>query len=506
MNALLHTLLYASLTVGICGIVLHFTRKRISSRILYILYMAMAARMLLPMRAPWPEFEIPHSGYILLIWAALATTLFAISIIRTIRVRSRVLNSESTPPESLHRDFIAARNELKLLSRPLLISTKSNISPLLCGVGRPLVAMPDAVIEGVPRDRIKFILLHELSHLKSFDLLWSWIWQAGAAIHFFNPVVAMSTKNFAVARELRCDDNVLKHLPPEDRVEYGHSLLDLVQRLCPDTAGCQGVACVAEGGPMLAERIKNITGTRRKRSILIPMLAALLLIAGTLMPAGCSDTNSVRYESLSEWNFKGEKLFSKSELKAMSGSTGVEIVVAMGQTYEKDGIFLNVVTREFANESNAVAFHAAKAGSGSDLLLQNGNMVYEIQSASLAGIIAIWNELCPDPIIEKIALMTDDGVQFSRVSKLDEQNRSYIGNRLGGTPKLVYNATTPGGQINFLQPDPEITDVATIRSALLKLGVKAENIYIINDIIIIEYMPNGNEPAQESIRRIIKRS
>ena len=504
MNSLIHALLYASLTVGVCGIVLHFARARVSPPIQYILYIAMALRMLVPMRAPWQEFEIPYAGYILVIWAMVAVAIFGESVIRTMRIRRKIFDSESTPPESLHHDFITARNELKLYSRPLLISTKSDVSPLLCGVGRPLVAVPDAIIEEAPRERIRFILLHELSHLKSFDLLWSWIWQAGAAIHFFNPIVRVSTKNFAVVRELRCDDNVLKHLTPEDRVEYGHSLLDLVQRLRPDTAGSQGVACVVENGMTLAERIKNITGARRKRSILTPILAALLLVGGTLTPTGCSDSGNIRYKSLSDWNFKGEKIFSKSELKAMSGSTGVELVAAMGQTYGKDGIFLNIFSYKLANESDAVKFHSAKIEPGNNLLLQNGNMVYEIQSISQAGMIAIWNELCPDPIIERIALMADNGVKFSRVSKLDEQNRNYIGNRLGGTPKLIYNAITPGGQINFLQPDSEITNTAATRSAMLELDVKAENIYIIDDTIIIEYMPNGSESAQESIRHIIK--
>lgn len=96
-------------------------------------------------------------------------------------------------------------------------------SPMLIGVCRPCIILPDTDISG--KD-FRYIVTHELMHHKRRDILYKWLVQFVVCLHWFNPLVYVMSREISKACELSCDEAVLAKLGYEHAADYGKTLLD----------------------------------------------------------------------------------------------------------------------------------------------------------------------------------------------------------------------------------------------------------------------------------------
>lgn len=96
-------------------------------------------------------------------------------------------------------------------------------SPMLIGVCRPCIILPDTDISG--KD-FRYIVTHELMHYKRRDILYKWLVQFVVCLHWFNPLVYVMSREISKACELSCDEAVLAKLGYEHAADYGKTLLD----------------------------------------------------------------------------------------------------------------------------------------------------------------------------------------------------------------------------------------------------------------------------------------
>lgn len=96
-------------------------------------------------------------------------------------------------------------------------------SPMLIGVCRPCIILPDTDISG--KD-FRYIVTHELMHHKRRDILYKWLVQFVVCLHWFNPLVYLMSLEISKACEFSCDEAVLAKLGYEHAADYGKTLLD----------------------------------------------------------------------------------------------------------------------------------------------------------------------------------------------------------------------------------------------------------------------------------------
>jgi bla regulator protein BlaR1 len=129
---------------------------------------------------------------------------------------------------------------------------------------------------------LRYILMHEIEHIRHRDLLFNWVAALVNALHWFNPLVWVAVSRFQSDRELRCDANTLERLQPSERFDYGRTLLHVQNSFVPAPA-IAGVAPCVRNHPTLQQRIQMITNpTQRKRwlnAILVPGLAGLIALS-----------------------------------------------------------------------------------------------------------------------------------------------------------------------------------------------------------------------------------
>lgn len=118
----------------------------------------------------------------------------------------------------------ALMDELGLRRRPRLTRCPGLRSPMLAGILRPVLLLPE---EPMPSKELRFALLHELTHYRRKDLwlraLTLWV----NVLHWFDPLMWLLVRWVERDMELACDEQVLRTLPPEEYRAYGSALLKL---------------------------------------------------------------------------------------------------------------------------------------------------------------------------------------------------------------------------------------------------------------------------------------
>jgi len=101
------------------------------------------------------------------------------------------------------------------------------------------VLIPEQLVEhrdGESEQRVRHLLLHELTHLKQGDIWLAWLWTLALAVQWFNPIFWLLERWFRFDCESACDDRVLTTLAEHERADYGTSLLHILIDLQPAAA------------------------------------------------------------------------------------------------------------------------------------------------------------------------------------------------------------------------------------------------------------------------------
>jgi beta-lactamase regulating signal transducer with metallopeptidase domain len=115
------------------------------------------------------------------------------------------------------------------ISRPLtLLRGESLAMPVTWGIVYPVVLLP-AEAESWDAERRRYVLVHEMAHIRRFDALTHLVGQVALAIFWFDPLVWLAVSRIRAEREHACDDYVLRTGTQPSR--YANDLLTMVRTI-----------------------------------------------------------------------------------------------------------------------------------------------------------------------------------------------------------------------------------------------------------------------------------
>src|SRR5688500_3923195 len=115
------------------------------------------------------------------------------------------------------------------INRPLTLLHGERLGiPVTWGIVYPAVLLPPDAEEW-PEERRRFVLVHEMAHIKRFDALTQLAAQIAVAIFWFDPLIWLAAHRMRVEREHACDDYVLRDGTKPSL--YAGELLDMVRSL-----------------------------------------------------------------------------------------------------------------------------------------------------------------------------------------------------------------------------------------------------------------------------------
>lgn len=175
-------------------------------------------------------------------------------------------------------DYRALLDETSLslnAAAPKMLICEAVTTPAVTGLFRPTLLLPH---ERYDLNELRYILRHELCHLKRRDMLLKLVLLAANAMHWFNPVVYLMLRQADEDIELACDSAATDELDRAERAAYSRTLLAAVQS---NVRALPATTCFGSTVERLKRRITNVLGAQKKRGLgVVALVLALTLTAG----------------------------------------------------------------------------------------------------------------------------------------------------------------------------------------------------------------------------------
>lgn len=309
-------LLPASVLILVIALLRRLLRGRISPRVQYALWLLAAARLLLP----GPLFPAPVSvagaaeelrGALRAETAAAPASPLQISPAEGSPAPSVDLPGEPSPPAPAASPSLPGRGWLEiirlagaaLVGGALILSnltfslrlrkTRQRLdppqarqagrlriyraeglpSPCLFGLARPAIYLNEAALAP---GRLDHILAHEYTHFRHGDHIWSVVRSVCLALYWYNPLVWWAALLSRRDCELACDEDAIRRLGEEARIDYGQTLLGMVSAGSAVGDLLHTATTMTAGRRTMAERIALIAHRPRTVRTALAALAAVM--------------------------------------------------------------------------------------------------------------------------------------------------------------------------------------------------------------------------------------
>lgn len=133
------------------------------------------------------------------------------------------------------------------------------------------------------KEKRKYVIAHEISHLKHHDLFWAWVRNFILAFFWFNPLMWVAAILSKRDNEMACDERAIERLRISEGRRYGEVLIDLVDTTNRKDDVFYLATTMTAGKKELRQRIRAIAAGQHN-GVVSCLLA--LVISGVLVGVG----------------------------------------------------------------------------------------------------------------------------------------------------------------------------------------------------------------------------
>jgi beta-lactamase regulating signal transducer with metallopeptidase domain len=157
-----------------------------------------------------------------------------------------------------------------IISYVWLLRRKERVTtPFVYGFIRPKMHIP----RGLEGEELRYVTLHEQTHIKRGDHLVKLFAFALLCVHWFNPFAWVAFMLLCADMEMSCDERVLRELGMGAKADYSQALLSLSMNRRIFSAS---PLAFGEGG--VKARVKNVLSFKRRSRVIIVVAVALVVV------------------------------------------------------------------------------------------------------------------------------------------------------------------------------------------------------------------------------------
>lgn len=251
-----------------------------------------------PIQAQTQPFSSFSDAWEAMLFASLCVVIFVStlllirSVVSHIRFALKLRSCPVLDDQKLIDLLLRECDSLAVGRRPVVREVASLDAPAVFGLFRHTICFPPGLIERLSERELRWVIRHELAHVRRYDIHVAIIASIAGALHWFNPVVWLIVKRLRTAMEAAADRLALQNVSPGDTVAYGELLLGFAEvrekRKNWPTLGLISIA----SGKDLKRRIELLVQDRKPTSLTAKILSAAVVTA--IAGAGLTDA---RYAS-----------------------------------------------------------------------------------------------------------------------------------------------------------------------------------------------------------------
>lgn len=216
------------------------------------------------------------------IWGLGIGVMSVLNIFSGFKIRQIAKASLPLQNRQIRQLFDSCLRELGIKKDIPVYSSAYLNSPIAAGFIKPVIIIPIHMLSEFTAKEMRYIFLHELSHIKRGDLFVIRLMALAQTLYWYHPAVWFGLKEMKKDQEIACDLSVLSMLEENSYLDYGRTLIrfaeNMSRRLYP-------AARIAGSEKEIRRRILSIAAYRKEsvwvrwKSRFILAIAASLLLA-----------------------------------------------------------------------------------------------------------------------------------------------------------------------------------------------------------------------------------
>jgi beta-lactamase regulating signal transducer with metallopeptidase domain len=184
--------------------------------------------------------------------------------------------------------------------RPALREVPSLSAPAVFGLFRQTICLPPGLTEALSEKQLRWVIRHELAHIRRRDIPIVMLASVAGAFHWFNPIVWLIASRLRAAMEAAADRLALQSNSRSEVSEYGELLLRFAQgSMATKKSPTLGLISFASGSH-LKQRVELLVRNRKPSGLLARLLAAGLVTAIAML--GLTDAREVSDQKMPEFH------------------------------------------------------------------------------------------------------------------------------------------------------------------------------------------------------------
>ncbi|MBN2589056.1 MAG: hypothetical protein JXA96_04285 [Sedimentisphaerales bacterium] len=244
---------------------------------------------------------IKIQGVLFLGWIVGELILFALLLQRTFFVK-RII-AQSKPASSKLQDILNESCQIVGTGSKIELNVSQSLqSPAACGLLKPKIIFPSALLKCFSSEKLRTTMLHELAHIKRKDIWINSLQTFLQIFYFYNPLLWIANVIVRRTREQAVDETVLVYLG-EKADTYSSTLVDIAEIAFAKPSLGMNMIGVVESKKALTGRIRHILSRPfpKKVKLGISGLALIIITAFVLIPmAKAERTNSLKTYTANE--------------------------------------------------------------------------------------------------------------------------------------------------------------------------------------------------------------
>ena len=238
-------------------------------------------------QAPTPP-RLSLAAMALIGWIAGVGWLMARLVGGQLRFRSRLARMTPLDERRLPVDLEELRRLVGVGRAVRLVEDDAVAAPAVWGIWRPTIILPRGIATSLSARQLRWVLLHELAHVRRLDLVVVAVQRCAAILHFFNPVVWVANRISHQLREFACDDMAVA-LGRSSPVEAGEAFVGVMRYASQRSGGLDGALGILgfDSRAACLLRVHRLLDTDRpiRVALGVPSRLALLVLAAGALPS-----------------------------------------------------------------------------------------------------------------------------------------------------------------------------------------------------------------------------
>jgi beta-lactamase regulating signal transducer with metallopeptidase domain/Leucine-rich repeat (LRR) protein len=241
-----------------------------------------------------PVVSPTWQAMVLLGWAAAVVLMLLLLLQRISFIRALLTQSQEAPID-LSVLLEQCRRQMGIRRQVEIRLTCLSASPSVCGLRRPVILMPEHMMQQLQTSQLRSVLLHELAHIQRGDLWISLLQTLLQIAYFYHPLLWPANMKIRRIREQAVDEAVLAAMG-EEAEEYPRTLLNISRLAFGQPALSLRLLGVVESKRALTARIRHIVSRPFPTSARLGLLGlvAIAIIAIVLLPMARGTEGGIR--------------------------------------------------------------------------------------------------------------------------------------------------------------------------------------------------------------------